>query len=262
MARVAAGHLVKVRRRNGVILEWKEAHKSRLGYSAADIIVRMATRPGGSLAVGARPNRSPAALAVAFIQVAGPTRYGHRATAVRGQYNKPARKLSYRKTVAQLTDLEEMWQEGERSGHHVTAKEAHERMGARRDAEGRLFYSHRTEPGVDGTLIPNPNGILLDQETCKQWFTIRTAKNRKQGNGEDGKDEVDRMKKAEVMAALVAESGSEEAARALVEARTASAFKSMTVATLRAALRTLRAGGVGEDEEREEGGGWRERGGG
>eukprot|EP01052_Picozoa_sp_SAG31_P018049 SAG31_NODE_1261_length_9072_cov_39.512761_8_plen_136_part_00 len=122
-----------------------------------------------------------------------------------------------------------MWQEGERTGHHIKPDEARDRMAARRDNDGLPIYSHR---------VGNSNGILLDAETIKHWFRIRTAKNRTQGNEDvDGRDEVDRMKKDDVMAALIAKSGSEVAAWASVSASSMSSFKATRVSTLRDALR-------------------------
>jgi hypothetical protein len=245
--RVAAGHVIKLHHRRGSgrdVIELKEQHMSLVGYSARDIFIRQATLPGASLAACARPNRSAASAAPVFAPMDGPTLYGHQATAKRSQYNKWSRKAPYRKTIAQLADLEAMWQEGENGAKHVTPEVACARMAARLDDQGRKFYSNRVDPNPDpdGEPIPNPNGVLLGVDTVKQWFSIRTANNRKKGNvTAEAKDAVGHMKKDQVLEALAAEAGSAEAAWALVEARSASSFKATKLATLTDALRVMRA---------------------
>ena len=90
--------------------------------------------------------------------------------------------------------------------------------------------------------VDNANGILLDADTIKTWFSIRHAKSKKDEAKQAKRAKMhpaDLLKKADLLTKLVELAGSEEAARAAVGviSTSNSAYSSVKVGVVRKAVR-------------------------
>ena len=166
----------------------KEDHRSYGGHSAHDVLVRMAADPQNGFAAGTRVNTSaaskarPVAALEGRLEAGTALEYGAKATSRCGQYRKPAREKSYRKTELQVQLLKQWWGAGQVvgatkwSGERARAEMATMRHPAGHRHAGRRVFSRRVDPNpIDGEPgVPNPCGILLAADKIKQYFASLT----------------------------------------------------------------------------------------
>ena len=155
----------------------KDKHDFPKGMTSKDLLVKMASDPGGIVAAGSRVDRSIRTLIGPIVSSTHPK--AERMARCFGQFNRVEGRPAYRKTKK----LEEVLETLFYNGVKLDATAMRKRMKSMRDVDGDggLMFSHRKR---------FTNGTLLKEGQITSWVSTRTQEKRKEDTAK-GRSAID-----------------------------------------------------------------------
>jgi hypothetical protein len=147
----------------------KGKHKFPGGINATNWLVLEASKPGGAVASGSRPDRlKKSSVGASNVEVAVTGQLGEVQARCRGRFNRKKDGVNnYRKPKRLLQELKTLFDIEPKLRPH----EMKERMAAMIDpADGGLFFCYSKR---------DTNGMLLSEDTIAQWISSETQKRKK-----------------------------------------------------------------------------------
>jgi hypothetical protein len=147
----------------------KGKHKFPGGVNATDWLVLEASKPGGAVASGSRPDRlKKSSVHASNVEVAVTGQLGEVQARCQGRFNRKKDGVNnYRKPKRLLQELKTLFDIEPKLRPH----EMKERMAAMIDpADGGLFFCYSKR---------DTNGMLLSEDTLSQWISSETQKRKK-----------------------------------------------------------------------------------
>jgi hypothetical protein len=155
--------------------EEKGTHDFPTGIDATSWVRLEASKPGGVVAKGSRPDRQSSTLFEKIIPAPAGS-CGEASARCKGRYHRKEGTQAYRKPPLLTDTLQELYALEPK----LRALEMRELMKAMRDpADGGLLFCFAKA---------RTNGQLLTEDTIQQWITSRTQNEKKKRNGKSEKD--------------------------------------------------------------------------
>jgi hypothetical protein len=145
-------------------------HNFPTGLRARDRLMLAASKPGGLVYIGSRPDRASKNVTFGTVHEAVEGSPGEKDARCFGRFNRKEGVIPYRKPAKLLEVLEMLYNFEPK----LRANEMRERMRAMRDTDGGLLFCFSKR---------NITGGLLTDDQIQSWINSRTQKKKKKGKG-------------------------------------------------------------------------------
>jgi hypothetical protein len=164
----------------------KGKHDFPIGENARDFILREASKPGGLVEAGTRPDRQKKDALFEKIVASENGVKGEEVARCFGRFNRKENTIAYHKPQNLVQVLEELYSREPK----LRASEMREEMRRMRDSDGGLLFCY---------VKRDTNGMLLSDDQIQAWINSRTQKKKKQSKGQQTEKDIEEARLVECL---------------------------------------------------------------
>jgi hypothetical protein len=153
-------------------------HDFPTGENARDFILREASKPGGLVEAGSRPDRQKKDSLFETIVSSEKGARGEEDARCFGRFNRKEGVIGYRKPQKLMDALEEFFNREPK----LRASEMREEMRRMRDTDGGLLFCYAKR---------DTSGMLLAEDQIQSWINSRTQKKKKGNRGQQTDKDIE-----------------------------------------------------------------------